>query len=76
MSINQEVIILLSRYVKLFVKQNHLIVGKVQVQKSYGTTMLAILRECSPPTMCPMSRVTRHMSHVTCHVSHIMCHMS
>ena len=35
-----------------------------------------IWRECSPPSLCHMSRVTCHVSHVTCHMSHITCHMS
>ena len=30
-----------------------------------------ILKECSPPQTCPMSRVTCHLSHVTCHMSHV-----
>ena len=34
------------------------------------------MRECSPPTTCHMSCVTRHVSHVMCHVSCVTCHMS
>ena len=34
------------------------------------------MRECSPPTMCHMSRVACHVSRVICHVSHVTCHMS
>ena len=35
-----------------------------------------MLRECSPPQTCHVSRVTCHMSRVTCHVSHVTCHVS
>ena len=34
------------------------------------------MRECSPPNMCQMSRVTCHVSCVMCHVSHVTCHVS
>ena len=40
---------------------------------SYGAE---ILRECWPPTTCPMSHVTCHVSHAMCHVSHITYHMA
>ena len=36
------------------------------VCKSWGAE---ILKECSPPTIC-------HMSRVICHVLHVMCHVS
>ena len=39
--------------------------------KSWGAE---ILRECSPPTMCHMSRVICHVSGVTCQVSGVTCH--
>ena len=32
-----------------------------------------LLRQCSPPTTCHMSRVTCHMSCVTCHMSCVTC---
>ena len=38
--------------------------------KSWGAE---ILRECSPPTMCHMSRVICHVSGVTCQVSRVTC---
>ena len=42
------------------------IISLITNSKSYGAE---ILRECSPPTTC-------HMSRVTCHVPLVMCHMS
>ena len=35
-----------------------------------------ILRECSPPQMCHVSRVMCHVSCVTCHVLRVTCHVS
>ena len=35
-----------------------------------------ILRDCSPPTTCHMSRVMCPVSHVMCHVLHVLCHVS
>ena len=36
-----------------------------------------VLREWSPPSMCPMSHVMCHnVSHVTCHMSLVTCRVS
>ena len=34
------------------------------------------MRECSPPRMCHMSRVTCQVLHVRCHMSRVTCHVS
>ena len=36
----------------------------------------AILRECSPPSMCHMSHFTCRVSYVTCPMSGVTCHVS
>ena len=41
--------------------------------KSWGAE---ILRECSPPTMCHMSRVICQVSGVSCQVSGVKCQVS
>ena len=41
--------------------------------KSWGAELL---RECSPPTMCHMSRVICHVSCVRCQVSGVTCQVS
>ena len=37
---------------------------------------LIFKKKCSPPTLCHMSCVTRHMSNVPCQKSHVTCHVS